>query len=98
VDLEAYGTDLSRAITAHRRYPPQARRLRLEGTVLVEVSVSRDGSLVGNPVVSRSSGHAVLDEEALRMVRAAAPFPALPAGIPGPTAQFVLPVRFGIRD
>ena len=98
VDLEAYGTGLSRAVTSQRRYPPQARRLRLEGTVLVEVDVARDGSLAGEPVVSRSSGHALLDEEALRMVRSAAPFPALPGAHPGSSAHFVLPVRFGIRD
>lgn len=98
VDLEAYGSQLSRAVTAHKRYPAQARRLRLEGTVLVEVDVARDGSLSGPPVISRSSGHAVLDEEALRMVRAAAPFAALPAGLAGATAHFVLPIRFGIRD
>jgi protein TonB len=97
-DLDAYGAHLSRAVTAHRRYPTQARRLRLEGTAVVEVDVARDGALVGAPVISRSSGHAVLDEEALRMVRAAAPFEALPAGLAGTTAHFVLPIRFGIRD
>jgi protein TonB len=98
VSLDGYGADLSRAVTRHRRYPPQARRLRLEGTVLVEVDVARDGSLAGEPVVSRSSGHAVLDEEALRMVRVAAPFSPLPAGVSGEAAHFVLPVRFGIRE
>lgn len=98
VDLEGYGAQLSRAVTAHRRYPAQARRLRLEGTAVVEVDVARDGTLVGSPVLSRSSGHVMLDEEALRMVRAAAPFAALPAGLAGATAHFVLPIRFGIRD
>lgn len=98
VDLEGYGVQLSRAVTAHRRYPAQARRLRLEGTAVVEVDVARDGTLAGAPVLSRSSGHAVLDEEALRMVRAAAPFAALPSGLAGATAHFVLPIRFGIRD
>jgi len=98
VDLDGYGSGLSKAVTAHRRYPPQARRLRLEGTVLVEVDVARDGSLAGDPVVSRSSGHAVLDEEALRMVHAAAPYPPLPAGVTGASSHFVLPIRFGIRD
>jgi len=98
VDLEGYGAGLSKAVTAHRHYPAQARRLRLEGTVLVGVDVSRDGALAGDPVVTRSSGHAVLDDEALRMVRAAAPFPALPTGVTGASAHFVLPIRFGIRD
>jgi periplasmic protein TonB len=50
------------------RYPAAARRRGQQGTVLLTVTVAADGS-VSEALVTRSSGHAVLDEEAVRTVR-----------------------------
>ncbi|MCU0863709.1 MAG: energy transducer TonB [Planctomycetes bacterium] len=50
------------------RYPASARRRDQEGTVLLAVTVAADGS-VRDALVVRSSGHMVLDEEAVRTVR-----------------------------
>ena len=50
------------------RYPASARRRGQEGTVLLAVTVAADGS-VSEVLVARSSGHAVLDDEAVRTVR-----------------------------
>jgi protein TonB len=49
-------------------YPPQARRRGEQGTVLVEILVDRTG-LVIEARLARSSGHEVLDRDALRKVR-----------------------------
>lgn len=49
--------------------------LGLEGKVILMVYLDADGALEREPRVRRSSGHEVLDEEAVRMVKAAAPFP-----------------------
>jgi protein TonB len=54
--------------TVPPRYPAAARRRGQEGTVLLTVSVAADGS-VSEVLVARSSGHAVLDDEAVRTVR-----------------------------
>jgi protein TonB len=69
----------------------------MEGTARIQVSVNRDGALAGAPRLVRSSGHEVLDAEALRMVEAAAPFAPLPEGHARASAEFVIPVDFSLR-
>ncbi len=61
-------TDLSRLL---KHYPPLARRNGWEGTVVLALEVAADGTLAKAPEVHRSSGHPVLDEAALRMIRRA---------------------------
>ena len=58
-------------------YPEEARRRRLHGDVLLTVVLNLDGS-IKNIEVIQSSGEAVLDRAAERIVRLAAPFPPAP--------------------
>ncbi len=58
-------------------YPDEARRKRLGGRVVIAVGVRRDGSVESSRVLV-SSGVAVLDAAALRVVKLAQPFPPLP--------------------
>jgi len=97
-DMRAYGMGVHSAMARHRRYPPAALQQRLEGVVKVRLVVDRRGRLVGNPTVAKSSGHRVLDEEALRMVRVAAPFRPLPEDADKDTMVFVIPMDFSIPD
>ncbi|PTY38019.1 hypothetical protein BGP77_16315 [Saccharospirillum sp. MSK14-1] len=57
----------------NQNYPQAARQQRLTGNVRLAVTIRADGSL-GNVSVTRSSGHAVLDQAAQRIVHLAAPF------------------------
>ena len=59
-------------------YPDEARRQGLHGDVELTVVLNRDGSILQIAVI-RSSGHALLDTAAQRIVRLAAPFPPVPA-------------------
>ncbi len=61
-------------------YPDQAKRQKLNGSLLLDVAINADGS-VKNITVVRSSGHKVLDDGAVRIVKMAAPFAPLPAEI-----------------
>ena len=61
-------------------YPEQARRQNLAGSLVLSVDVLEDGS-VEQIRVLRSSGHDVLDEAAIRIVRLSAPFSPLPEDI-----------------
>ncbi len=61
-------------------YPEQARRQNIEGSLVLSVDVLPDGS-VGQINVLRSSGHALLDEAAVRIVRLSSPFAPLPEDI-----------------
>ena len=58
-------------------YPDEARRRGLAGSLVLTVAVRRDGSVESIDLI-RSSGQPLLDEAAIRSVRLAQPFPALP--------------------
>lgn len=59
-------------------YPEAARRQGVEGSLVLSVDILADGS-VEEIRILRSSGHEVLDEAAIRIVRLSAPFAPLPA-------------------
>src|SRR5690606_19984276 len=54
-------------------YPGQALRDQLEGSLMLEVELKWDGSVVEINVL-RSSGHRLLDDAAKRIVKLASPF------------------------
>ena len=59
-------------------YPDEARRQQLHGQLVLTVAINRDGTVKDIEVI-QPSGHKLLDEAAERIVRLAAPFPAIPA-------------------
>ncbi|MGN6521370.1 MAG: energy transducer TonB [Dokdonella sp.] len=58
-------------------YPDEARRRQLHGQLVLTVGLDRKGNVKSVDVI-QSSGHKVLDDAAIRIVRLAEPFPALP--------------------
>lgn len=64
-------------IEAKWQYPDLAQRYGLQGKAVIEFVILADGQLELMAVV-RSSGSKLLDEEALRAIRAASPFRPLP--------------------
>lgn len=58
-------------------YPDEARRQQLHGQLVLTVALSRDGSVKSIDVI-QPSGHKLLDDSAIRIVRLAAPFPPIP--------------------
>ena len=58
-------------------YPDEARRQQLHGQLVLTVALNRDGSIRSTDVI-QSSGHKLLDDAAIRIVRLAAPFPPIP--------------------
>ena len=61
----------------NRYYPDASRRLGIYGDLRLLVAIRYDGSIENIEVLS-SSGHTVLDEAAIRIVRMAAPFEPFP--------------------
>jgi protein TonB len=55
-----------------KRYPHLARINRLEGKVVLRAVIKADGQLV-DLEVAKSSGHSVLDHDALEVLRRASP-------------------------
>ncbi|HET8899796.1 MAG TPA: energy transducer TonB [Rhodanobacteraceae bacterium] len=58
-------------------YPDEARQRGLHGQLILTVVLRRDGSIKHVEVI-QSSGHKLLDAAAMRIVRQAGPFPAIP--------------------
>ncbi len=61
-------------------FPNVARRQKLSGTPVIEVTIGADGRLL-QTVVRRSSGHVELDEAAMRILQLAAPYDAFPSAL-----------------
>ncbi len=61
-------------------YPPEVRRLKLVGDLLLTVGINKDGT-VESINLRRGSGFPELDEAAIRIVRMAAPYAPLPPNI-----------------
>ncbi len=73
--LDAWKQKIERIGTLN--YPPEARG-KLYGAVVIFVELrAEDGSLY-NAEISRSSGHKILDQAALRILRMSAPFGPIP--------------------
>jgi len=61
-------------------YPEEARQRRIHGSLQLTVAIKANGE-VESVEINRSSGHKVLDQAALRIVRLAAPFDRFPDNI-----------------
>lgn len=93
--IEAYRranfSTIRNAILSNLRYPAIARRHGWSGKVEIAFLVTPEGG-VGDLRVQRSSGHEVLDEEAMAAIRRSAPFAS-----PRMAARLVMPVTFELN-
>lgn len=89
----AYGRKLLSHVERRKRYPAAARAANATGAVKLSVTIDRAGQL-RSARVTKGSGHAVLDDEALATARRAAPYPAPPDGVGGKTFAFSVTLRF----
>lgn len=76
-----------------KRYPSSARARRLTGVVLLSFTLDASGGLVSSRV-ARSSGHAVLDQAALQLVRKVRGFPRIPPELGRKTMPLVVPLEY----
>lgn len=59
-------------INSHKRYPMMARRMGIEGTVLIVAVIDGNGAMLSAKIV-QSSGSDILDDDALALLKAATP-------------------------
>jgi TonB family protein len=76
----SYFTKIKQTIEQQWEYPEVALLYGLQGRLSLEFTIAGNGQLQNLRMV-RSSGSQVLDQEALRAIKAAAPFPPIPAWI-----------------
>ncbi len=78
--LEAWRKKVERI--GNLNYPNEAKRKGLNGSLILSVDINPDGSVSPNGiVVSRSSGHKILDDAAVKIVRLAAPYAPIPDNV-----------------
>jgi protein TonB len=79
-----------------KRYPTQARLRHLEGKVVLRAVIREDGHLHDVSIL-KSSGHAVLDEDAMEIIRRACPLDMhQPLGRPEVVVQ--VPINYQLRN
>lgn len=76
----SYLASVKRDIELVWEYPPSALREGIQGRLIVEFRIRKNGTLMEARLV-RSSGFSILDEEAIRAIQAAAPFHPIPTWI-----------------
>ena len=75
-----YFSKIKQLIESQWEYPELALRYGLQGRLALEFSIGGNGWLDQLRLI-RSSGSQLLDDEALRAIKAAAPFPPIPPWI-----------------
>jgi protein TonB len=74
----SYNRWLKIKVESNLRYPELAAISGYQGVLFIKFDIAKDGSLE-NLELLKSSGYKILDDEALRGIRASAPFQPLPA-------------------
>jgi protein TonB len=78
VYLDSWRRKIERVGTMN--FPDVARRKKLSGTPVIEVTIGADGKLL-RAVIRRSSGHDEIDEAAMRILKLAAPYDPFPSDL-----------------
>jgi len=91
-----YGNSLWGAISKHKKYPKIAAMRNWQGEAVVELELDGNGKLKSKKIL-QSSGHEVLDKQALEMVEKALPFPAPPEALRGSSFTITVPVPFKLE-
>lgn len=89
-----YRARIARHLAKFKRFPAHAGRGHRAGQVTVSFSIDQNGQLISTSLI-RSSGIGAFDDEALAMIRRAAPFPRSPEGV---SNSFTIPVSYRLRD
>jgi len=82
-------------LNRNKRYPAQARTKGQEGSVTVRFTLDRDGQVLSSRI-TRSSGHAALDDEVLALMQRG-PMPRMPAAMQQSRMTIQVPIRFRLR-
>jgi protein TonB len=91
-----YSSQLGREFAKHKDYPRLARMRGWQGTVQVKLQVDATGAVISSSI-SKSSGHDVLDKQALEMVQKALPLPRPPEALRDQEFTVLVPVDFRLE-
>jgi protein TonB len=93
---KAYLIGLSKAFEKQKDYPATARRLKQEGTVRVQFTVAKDGSISG-ATISKPCPYSSLNESALAAVQAVPKFDPIPTVLGKETWKMEIPIKYNLH-
>jgi protein TonB len=94
--LAQYRLAVIEAARRYKRYPRVALDNNWQGRAEVHMAIGADGSIAALSVRA-SSGHEILDREALDMIRKATPLTPIPASLRGTAFTLDIPVVFNLE-
>jgi protein TonB len=94
--LSDYTRSLSNALDRYKEYPRIAELRGWEGSVTMRLRVAPSGRLI-EAQVYKSSGFAVLDQQAVAMVSKAGVLPVPPEGLDATGVPVLVPINFRLE-
>jgi len=76
----SYTSQIEKEIMEHWTYPAEALVSLMQGRLIVGFSLASDGKMIYINI-TEGSGHDILDQEVIRAIKSAAPFPPFPESI-----------------
>jgi protein TonB len=95
--IARFRLELMEAALRYERYPRIAQENGWEGRVELRILIAENGA-IASIVVRKSAGRAVLDDQALTMLRSAHPHVAVPPSLRGKAFSLDIPVDFSIKE
>ena len=94
--IDEYSAKITIAIKKQQKYPRMALNRNWQGSVIIELKFNKDGTIISSKV-KKSSGHKILDKEALSMTKRAMPFPTPPKILKSKIFTVVVPITFTLK-
>jgi protein TonB len=94
--LFSYGQTIAQALARYKEYPRIAQMQGSQGSVMMRLRVAPSGRLI-DAQVHASSGHEVLDRQALAMASKPERYPAPPEGLRDREIAVLVPVVFRLE-
>lgn len=94
-ELRSYLAAVMRKLNRHKTYPRALKKAKVEGTVVIEFTIDRDGHLLASGV-KLGSGYVELDRAAMDMLASANPLPAIPDFMHRAELALAIPVEYSL--
>jgi protein TonB len=95
--LDTYRLELMRVARKYKRYPRAAMDNNWEGRVVVRMVVGANG-MISSISVATSTGHELLDKQALDMIQKAKGGVLIPPALRGKEFTLEIPVIYSLKD